>query len=197
MHARVAFFLAATSLVVAACGDHDVAPDAASPAGERQPHGCSPSGNDCPGTESCTFAHQCCAGIGSDCGFRIFTADSGVMPSLAPCASDEACGATEYCERPLASCCLIGYSCDVSARPAQDAADAFRDAAAADRLPDEGGATSDSDVASADAAAERTDGRPVVTCGPQEYCNPSGNCCGVGAVCSVEPSDASSCFPPL
>lgn len=36
-----------------------------------------------------------------------------------------------------------------------------------------------------------------LVCGANQYCNLVGNCCDIGAVCSITPSDAGTCSPPL
>jgi hypothetical protein len=149
--------------------------------GDGQPHGCH-SDDDCgPMAQSCTPTHTCCAGYGSDCAFRIAGPADAV--TLAPCHSDDACASNEYCQNDISQCCLVGYICDQTT--AMDAGGV--------EAPTEDVGLPSEDAPHLPDAAE--DGH--IICGANYYCNLAGNCCGIGAVCSITPSDAGTCFPPI
>jgi len=73
-------------------------------------HGCAPAfsnTSECGGT-TCTTAHACCPGFGSDCGVQIRSPDSGVGGTS--CTTDESCTDAEYCQ-DSGTCCPLGSVC--------------------------------------------------------------------------------------
>lgn len=154
------------------------------PPGDGQPHGCHSDG-ECGPTMSCTSTHVCCAGESSDCIFRTIGPDSGITESFTACDSDDACASTEYCQSDISQCCPVGYLCDQATRPAVDGG-AREDALTEDvRLPS-------TDAPRLLDAFE--DGH--VVCRPNQYRNLVGNCCDVGAVCSITAERRRHLLPP-
>jgi hypothetical protein len=101
-------------LLLLACSS---TPGAAGTVGDKQPHGCRPGSDDCGPSSptspwSCTSAHSCCNGTGSDCGFRAIIYDGGRPAVPSPCASDDECASTQYCDLTNGACCPVGYDCN-------------------------------------------------------------------------------------
>ena len=76
-------------------------------------HGCTPGGNDCSAGESCTIAHGCCQGVGSDCSVDYVYPGSGAVDRQVPCSNDDMCLSYEYCQAAT-KCCPAGYICNLS-----------------------------------------------------------------------------------
>jgi hypothetical protein len=76
-------------------------------------HGCTPGGDECGPQMTCTVAHGCCHGFGSDCSVNGIYPGSGVVDRHGPCTNDDMCLAGEYCQAAT-KCCPVGFACDLS-----------------------------------------------------------------------------------
>jgi hypothetical protein len=76
-------------------------------------HGCAPGSAQCGAGMSCTVAHNCCPGSGSDCLIHVIVPGSPVVDRQVPCATDDMCLSSEYCQAAT-KCCPVGYLCDLS-----------------------------------------------------------------------------------
>jgi hypothetical protein len=80
-----------------------------------KPHGCTPGLGtpECGGVgTTCTAAHGCCLGVGSDCGTILPYPGAGVVVRDVPCSTDEMCEASEYCQAAT-RCCPVAYTCNL------------------------------------------------------------------------------------